>query len=100
MEIQNPKPLGDPQVPGAREAGRRAVAKPDSAKEAPTAVGGSDRVEVSERGRLFADDARVDDDGASQAREKRVAELRARVENGTLLTPERAEEAARRMLGS
>lgn len=55
----------------------------------------SDRVEISDHARMLASEQ----SDASAEHAERVKELRAEFEAQTLHTPERLEEAARRMLG-
>ena len=88
MEIQNPKrPASATRTGSSREPARRRVES-------------LDRVDVTERARLFADDSRVDGEIENdESRARRIEELREELQNGTLHTRERAEDAARRMLG-
>ena len=115
MEIHNTKSVGDSAKPGSPEASREAVRQTferlDRAQEARRLAfeehdaetrrhDKSDRVELSDRGRLFIDDPGGDEDRATrEARDRRIAELREAVRDGTLFTPERTEEAAKRLLG-
>ena len=61
----------------------------------------ADRVEISEHARMLASEeveAFADRQG-SEARAERLAEIRAQLDAGSLHTPERVEQAARRLLG-
>jgi hypothetical protein len=84
-----------------RTGGDESPAVPTASDSAGKDARVQDRVELSDRARLLARTKsgasdRIDDDEARQAR---LAELRAAYESGELNTPGRIEQAARRMLG-
>ena len=83
----------------ARESRRQEAKELAHAEEAETSSSrGSDRIELSPHAKLLAEQGPLLTGEGPEAREARVADLRAAFEAGMLNTPERVESAAEGLL--